>query len=113
MKTQLLYIIASAIILTTSTGFGFIESSNIGQGRVHTKVQADSLQFNGKSFLTNDDLNPTTNKKKSEKPVNTNLAKSIMQWIGTALKDVIESIALFLFSIVEAILVEFIKLVTK
>jgi hypothetical protein len=85
MKNKFLYIIFSFVVLTTSTGFGFLESSTIMHRRENRQIVADSLknasynlQFSGNSSLV---------KKEIDKPVSNQFTKSVIQWMANLIKN--------------------------
>jgi hypothetical protein len=88
MKNKFLYIIFSFVVLTTSTGFGFLESSTIMHGRENRQIKADSLK-NASSNLQFSN-NPSFVKKEIEKPVNNQITKSVIQWIANLVKNTLQ-----------------------
>lgn len=88
MKIKFLYIIFAFVVLTTSTGFGFLESSTIMHGRENRQIKADSL----KNITSNLQLshNPLLVKKEIEKPVSNQITKSIIQWVANFVKNTLQ-----------------------
>jgi hypothetical protein len=76
------------VVLTTSTGFGFLESSTIMHGRENRQIKADSLK-NASSNLQFSN-NPSFVKKEIEKPVNNQITKSVIQWIANLVKNTLQ-----------------------
>lgn len=86
MKRKLLYTLFSFVILTTITGFGFLESSTIMQGRINRQIKVDSVQnaSHNPQFSNHHSLI----KKEVEKPVSDQITKSIIQSIANLVKNV-------------------------
>lgn len=90
MKNKLLYIFISSVILITTTGFGFLESSTMMQGRENRQIKVDSMKnapYN--LYISN---HPTLIKKEVEKPVSDQITKSIIQSIANLVKNVTQII---------------------
>lgn len=85
MKNKFLYIIFAFVVLTTSTGFGFLESSTIMHGRENRQIRADSLKK--ASFNLDFSENPSLVKKEIEKPVSNQITKSVIQWTANLVKN--------------------------
>jgi hypothetical protein len=85
MKNKFLYIIFAFVVLTTSTGFGFLESSTIMHGRENRQIRADSLKK--ASFNLHFSKNPSLVKKEIEKPVSNQITKSVIQWMANLVKN--------------------------
>ena len=90
MKNKLLYIFISFVILTTTTGFGFLESSTIMQGRENRQIKVDSIK-NTPYNLHISNHSPLI-KKEVEKPVSDQITKSIIQSIANLVKNVTQII---------------------
>lgn len=90
MKNKFLYIIFSFVVLTTSTGFGFLESSTIMHGRENRQIKADSLK-NVTSQLQLSHNSPLV-KKEIEKPANNQITKSVIQWMANLVKNTLQII---------------------
>lgn len=88
MKNKFLYIIFSFVILTTSTGFGFLESSTIMHGRENRQIKADSLK--NASYSSQFSTNSSLVKKEIEKPVNNQITKSVIQWMANLVKNILQ-----------------------
>jgi hypothetical protein len=89
MKNKFFYIIFSFVVLTTSTGFGFLESSTIMHGRENRQIKADSLKNASYNHLQFSD-NPSFTKKEIEKPVNNQITKSVIQWMANLVKNTLQ-----------------------
>ena len=74
--------------MTTSTGFGFLESSTIMHGRENRQIRADSLR-NASSNLQFSN-NPLLVKKETEKPVSNQITKSVIQWVANLVKNTLQ-----------------------
>jgi hypothetical protein len=85
MKNKFLYIIFAFVVLTTSTGFGFLESSTIMHGRENRQIRADSLKK--ASFNLHFSEKPSLVKKEIEKPVSNQITKSVIQWMANLVKN--------------------------
>ena len=88
MKNKFLYIILAFVVMTTSTGFGFLESSTIMHGRENRQIRADSLR-NASSNLQFSN-NPLLVKKETEKPVSNQITKSVIQWVANLVKNTLQ-----------------------
>ena len=107
MKNKLLYIFFSFVIFTTTTGFGFLESSTIMQGRINREFKSDSvknasynLQFSNHHSLI---------KKEVEKPVSNQITKSIIQSIANLVKNATQIIINIVIEAGKVILMAIIK----
>ena len=107
MKNKFFCIIFSFVVLTTSTGFGFLESSTIMHGRENRQIKADSL----KNAIYNLQLagNSSLVKKEIEKPVSNQITKSIIQWTANLVKNTLQIMITALIDIVKVILVVIIE----
>ncbi len=108
MKNKFLYIIFAFVVLTTSTGFGFLESSTIMHGRENRQIKADSL----KNASTNSHFspNPSFVKKEIEKPVNNQITKSVIQWIANLVKNTLQIMINAVIDVVKVILMAIFKI---
>ena len=95
------------MVLTTSTGFGFLESSTIMHGRENRQIKADSLrnaslnlQFSNKSSLT---------KKEIEKTESNQITKSVIQWMANLVKNTLQIMINAVADAAKAILLAIIK----
>jgi hypothetical protein len=88
MKNKFLYIIFSFVVLITSTGFGFLESSTIMHGYENRQIKADSLK--NASYNLQFSGNPSVMKKEIEKPVNNQITKSVIQWMANLVKNTLQ-----------------------
>ena len=95
------------MVLTTSTGFGFLESSTIMHGRENRQIKADSLrnaslnlQFSNKSSLT---------KKEIEKTESNQITKSVIQWMANLVKNTLQIMINAVADVAKAILLAIIK----
>lgn len=86
MKHKLLYLFSSFVILTFTTGFGFLESSTILQGRINRQIKVDSVKND--SYNIQFTKHPSLLKKEVEKPVNDQITKSIIQSIANLVKNI-------------------------
>lgn len=107
MKHKFLYIIFSFVVLTTSTGFGFLESSAIMHGRENRQFKADSLK-NASSNLQFSN-NSSLLKKEIEKPVNSQITKSIIQWMANLVKNTLQILINVIIDAAKIIVVAIIK----
>jgi hypothetical protein len=85
MKNKFLYIIFSFVVLTTSSGFGFLESSTIMHGRENRQIVTDSLKNASYNLQFSD--NSSFVKKEIEKPVSNQFTKSVIQWVANLVKN--------------------------
>ncbi len=76
------------MVLTTSTGFGFLESSTIMHRRENRQIKSDSLK--NASYNLQFSGNPSFVKKEIEKPVNNQITKSVIQWIANLVKNTLQ-----------------------
>jgi len=90
MKHKLLYFSFSFLILITTTGFGFLESSTIIQGNVNRHHDVDSVK--SASYGLQFSNNPSLTKKELKKPVNDQIAKSIIQSTAYLVKNITQII---------------------
>jgi hypothetical protein len=107
MKQKLLYIIFSVVVLTTSTGFGFLESSTIMHGRENRLMKNDSLKI--ASQRINFEQNSPILKKEAEKPAN-QLTKSLIQRVANIVRNTLEVIVGIMIEAVKVILIAVIKI---
>lgn len=107
MKQKLLYIIFSFVILTTTTGFGFLESSTIMHGRENRQFKTDSLKnaSNNLQFSSNS----STLKKEVEKPVSNQITKSVIQWMANLVKNTLQIVIHVVFDALRIILMAILK----
>jgi hypothetical protein len=107
MKKKFLYIIFSFVVLTTSTGFGFLESSTIMHGRENRQIKIDSLKNVSLNLqFTN---NPSLAKKEIEKPVSNQITKSVIQWVANFVKNTLQVIVGLVIDAAKVILMAIIK----
>jgi hypothetical protein len=107
MKNKFLYIIFAFVVLTTSTGFGFLESSTIMHGRENRQIRADSLKK--ASFNLHFSKNPSLVKKEIEKPVSNQITKSVIQWMANLVKNALHIVVNGIVEVGKAILMAIIK----
>jgi hypothetical protein len=108
MKQKFFYIIFSVVILTTSSGFGFLESSTIMHGREIRQIKEDSIRMASQNnYLANNSL---VLRKEPEKPAN-QFTKSFIQWVANALKNTVQVIVNTLIEMAKAILVIIVKFI--
>ncbi len=88
MKNKFLYIIFSFVVLTTSSGFGFLESSTIMHGRENRQIKADSLKIASSHLQLSN--NSSLLKKEIDKPVNSQITKSVIQWAANLVKNTLQ-----------------------
>lgn len=107
MKQKFIYIIFSFVVLTTTTSFGFLESSTIMHGRESRQIKADSLKN------ASDNLqifsNSSTLKKEIEKPSNNQVTKSVIQWMANLVKNTLQIIVNVVIDALKVILMAIIK----
>ena len=103
MKNKFLYIIFCFVVLTTSTGFGFLESSTIMHGRETRQIKADSLKGIPSHRLQVTPSN-TYLKKGIEKSNSNQIAKSVIQWVTNMVKNMLQVILNILIDLTEIIL---------
>lgn len=107
MKIKLLYIMFSFVVLTTSTGFGFLESSTIMHGRENRQLKADSLRnASSKLQISN---NPSFEKKEIEKSESNQITKSVIQWIANLIKNTLQIMINSVLDLAKIILITIIK----
>lgn len=109
MKKKFLYIIFSFVVLTTSTGFGFLESSTIMHGRENRQIRADSL----KNVSHNLQASNAYINKEIEKPVSNQITKSVIQWAANLVKNTLQVIASIFIDTTKIILIAIIKLLIE
>lgn len=107
MKQKLLYIIFSFVVLTTSTGFGFLESSTIMHGRENRLMKKDSLKVASQRISF--EQNSPIIKKEAEKPTN-QLTKSLIQWVANFVRNTMEIILGVVIKAAQFVLVAIIKI---
>jgi hypothetical protein len=107
MKNKFLYIIFSFVVLTTSTGFGFLESSTIMHGRENRQIKTDSLK--NASLNLQFSHNPSSVKKEIEKPVSNQITKSIIQWMANLVKNTLQIMINVVIDVAKVILIAIIK----
>jgi glutamate/tyrosine decarboxylase-like PLP-dependent enzyme len=111
MKRKFIYIIFSFVVLTTSTGFGFLESSTIMHGRENRQMKADSIKMASSNYHFE---NTSSNlKKESAKPSESQITKSAVQWISKILKNTLEALGNILASAGKSVLMALIKFFTN
>jgi hypothetical protein len=74
------------VILISTTGFGFLESSTIIQGRINRQNKVDSLKNDYYSLQFSN--HPSLIKKDIEKPISDQITKSIIQSIANLVKNI-------------------------
>lgn len=107
MKQKFLYIIFSFVVLTTSTGFGFLESSTIMHGRENRLMAKDSVKRTPQQI--NFEQNSPVLKKEADKSTN-QLTKSLIQWVANFVRNTMEIILGVMIKAVQFILVAIIKI---
>ena len=107
MKNKFLCIIFSFVVLTTSTGFGFLESSTIMHGRENRQIKADSLR--NVTYNLQFSRNPSLVKKEIDKPVSSQITKSIIQWTANLVKNTLQIMINAVIDVVKVILMIIIK----
>ena len=107
MKNKFLCIIFSFVVLTTSTGFGFLESSNIMHGRENRQIKADSLR--NVTYNLQFSRNPSLVKKEIDKPVSSQITKSVIQWTANLVKNTLQIMISAVIDVVKVILMIIIK----
>jgi uncharacterized protein (DUF2252 family) len=111
MKHKFLYIIFAFVVLTTSTGFGFLESSTIMHGRENRQMKADSAKMASSNYYFE---NTSANlKKESTKPSESQITKSAVQWISKILKNTLETLGSILANAGKSVLMALIKFFTN
>jgi hypothetical protein len=111
MKHKFIYIIFSVVVLTTSTGFGFLESSTIMHGRENRQMKADSAKMTASHYhFVN---NQSNLKKESEKPSESQITKSVVQWVSKIVKNTLEALGNILASAGKTVLMALIKFFTN
>ena len=107
MKNKFIYIIFSFVVLTASTGFGFLESSTIMHRRENHQIKADSLKSVSYNLQFSD--NHSLAKKEIEKPVNNQITKSVIQWLANLVKNTLQILINFIIEAGKIILTAIIK----
>jgi hypothetical protein len=107
MKNKFLYIIFAFVVLTTSTGFGFLESSTIMHGRENRQMKTDSLR-NASSNLQFSN-NPSLVKKEMDKPESSQITKSVIQWMAKLVKNTLQIMINVVVDVAKVILMAIIK----
>ncbi len=107
MKQKILYIIFSFVVLTTSTGFGFLESSTIMHGRENRLMVKDSVKLT--SQRVNFEQNSPVLKKEANKSTN-QITKSLIQWVANFVRNTMEIILEVMIKAAQFILVAIIKI---
>jgi hypothetical protein len=107
MKQKLLYIIFSFVVLTTTTGFGFLESSTIMHGRENRQIKVDSLKNTSPNIKFSN--NSAILKKEVEKPVANQITKSVIQWMANLVKNTLQIIVSIVVDACKVILMAIIK----
>ena len=107
MKQKFLYIIFSFVVLTTSTGFGFLESSTIMHGRENRLMKNDSLKIASQRISF--EQNSPIIKKEADKPTN-QLTKSLIQWVANFVRNTMEIILGVVIKAAQFVLVAIIKI---
>ena len=107
MKQKFIYIIFSFVVLTTTTSFGFLESSTIMHGRESRQIKADSLKNASDNLQFSS--NSSTLKKEIEKPSNNQVTKSVIQWMANLVKNTLQIIVNVVIDALKVILMAIIK----
>ena len=107
MKNKFLCIIFSFVVLTTSTGFGFLESSTIMHGRENHQIKADSLKNVTRNLQFS--RNPLLVKREINKPVSNQITKSVIQWMANLVKNTLKIIINTVVDVAKVILMIIIK----
>ena len=107
MKNKFFYIIFSIVVLTTSSGFGFLESSTIMHGRENRQIKADSLKIASSHIQFSN--NPSLLKKEIDKPVNSQITKSVIQWMANLVKNTLQILIHVIIDAAKVILMVIIK----
>ena len=76
--------------MTTTTSFGFLESSTIMHGRENRQFKADSLKNASDNLQFSS--NSSSFKKEIEKPVSNQITKSVIQWMANLVKNTLQII---------------------
>ena len=95
------------MVLTASTGFGFLESSTIMHRRENHQIKADSLKSVSYNLQFSD--NHSLAKKEIEKPVNNQITKSVIQWLANLVKNTLQILINFIIEAGKIILTAIIK----
>ena len=107
MKNKFLCIIFSFVVLTSLTGFGFLESSTIMHGRENRQIKADSLR--NVTYNLQFSRNPSLVKKEIDKPVSSQITKSVIQWTANLVKNTLQIMINVVIDVVKVILMTIIK----
>lgn len=107
MKNKFLYIILSLVVLTTTTGFGFLESSTVMHGRENRRIKADSLRNVSSSPRISN--HTTLTKKHIDKPVSQQITKSIIQWAANLVKNTLQLVVNIITDLAKFILMAIIR----
>jgi hypothetical protein len=111
MKHKFLYIIFCFVVLTTSTGFGFLESSTIMHGRENHQMKADSIKMASANYHF---VNTSSHlKKEPTKHSESQITKSVVQWVSKILKNTLEALGNILASAGKSVLMALIKFFTN
>ncbi len=111
MKYKFIYIIFSFVVLTTSTGFGFLESSTIMHGRKNRQMKADSAKMVAPHYhFVN---NQSSVKKEQVKPSESQITKSVVQWFSNILKNTLEALGNILVNAGKFVLMALIRFLTN
>jgi hypothetical protein len=111
MKRKFIYIIFSFVVLTTSTGFGFLESSTIMHGRENRQMKADSIKLASSNYHFENTSSHL--KKESAKPSENQITKSVVQWVSKILKNTLEALGNILANAGKSVLMTLIKFFTN
>jgi glutamate/tyrosine decarboxylase-like PLP-dependent enzyme len=111
MKHKFIYIVFSFVVLTTSTGFGFLESSTIMHGRENRRMKADSVKMASSNYHF-ENTSPNL-KKEATKPSESQITKSVVQWVSKILRNTLESLGNMLASAGKSVLMALIKFFTN
>lgn len=111
MKHKFIYTLFAVVVLITSTGFGFLESSTIMHGRENHRMKSDSAKMVTAHYhFVNNHPNL---KEESEKPAESQITKSIVQRVSKILKNTLEALGNILVSAGRTIITALIKLFTN
>ena len=109
MKHKLLYLFFALLILCTSTGFGFLESSTATHKKAH-HVKTDSLSVNMVNLSVNNSSLPH---REAQKTADETITKSIIQWVADAVKNTVERVVTYMMKVLESIVIDLINFFTK
>lgn len=96
MKHKLLYIFFALVILFTSTGFGFLESSTAVHRRANHVVKTDSVKINSINISLK---NTSISQKEIHKPANESITKSVIQWVANAIRITVETAVTYIVQV--------------